>query len=142
MPEVRLSPNALFAELLYPGISPVALDAAPASGGVDCMKLPPFSVTVSVYGIGSGALLELLVSVGLYLQHIGVIAINEPYLTWSFGFVVLNAVSVMIGLAIRRRQIQTQDPLVEPPLCPLCREIMTVSQLACPTHGPYPLDRE
>src|SRR5438034_6905741 len=125
-----LSPSALCVGPSYPATSPGVLVAVLVSGGVDCLKLPPFSVTVSVYGIGSGALLELLVSVGLYLQHIGVIAINEPYLTWSFGFVVLNAVSVMIGLAIRRRQFQTQDPLVEPPLCPLCREIMTVSQLA------------
>jgi len=83
-------------------------------------------------------MLELLTAVGLYLDHAGVIKINEPWLTSAFGFVVLNAVSVVIGLAVRRHQVKKEDPVVVPPLCPLCGEIMLVSQFKCETHGPYP----
>ena len=104
------------------------------------MKLPSLSGSVSIYGIGSGSLLELLVAVGLYLDHAGMITINEPLRSWAFSLVVINAISVVVGLAIRRRERQSESPIVEPPLCPLCREIMTVSQYQCPTHGPYPRD--
>jgi hypothetical protein len=95
-----------------------------------------FSPLITVYGIGAGAIMGLLVSTGLLLDHWSMVRISEPWLTYAFLWITGNALSVLLALVTRMRT-RARTGTAPVPLCPFCQSQMDATELMCVQHGPY-----